>query len=78
MPVAKIACVICNKPARTVPGLGDCTHFDCTECGQFGASGSFVEAAKSLSIAARRQALQKAIVRGQYGALSIVTTYDVP
>ncbi|MGN6582592.1 MAG: hypothetical protein ACTHJV_02695 [Rhizobiaceae bacterium] len=78
MPGATIACVICNQPARAAPVFADFLHFDCTACGQFRASASFIEQAKDLPMDARRQALQNAVVRAQYGAMSVVTTYDVP
>jgi hypothetical protein len=79
MAKAKIPCVICRKPAKLkTPTYGDYQHFDCPECGEFRASGSFLAVARGLSITTRRLALQGAIIRAEYGTAPIVTTYDVP
>jgi len=78
MPDATTACVICNMPSRMTPAFGDSLQFDCPGCGRFGASGSFIAQAEHLPIDARRRALQNAVLRAQYGALPVVTTYDVP
>lgn len=79
MAKAKMPCAICRKPAKLkAPTYGDCRHFDCPECGEFRASESFLAEAGGLSIATRRQALQKAITRAEYGAVPIATTYDLP
>jgi hypothetical protein len=79
MAKAKIPCPICRKPARLkTPAYGDYQHFDCPECGEFQASGSFSAVARGLSIATRRLALQGAITRAEYGTVPTVTTYDLP
>jgi hypothetical protein len=76
---AKTSCVICRKPATAKkPAFEDTMHFDCRECGEFQVSGTFMSDARKLSATVRRQALQRAITRAQYGTLPMVTTYDVP
>jgi hypothetical protein len=76
---ATTPCAICKKPASTKnTSFSDYKHFDCPECGEFRASGTFMAAVEKLPLTTRRQALQRAIVRANYGALPLVTTYDVP
>jgi hypothetical protein len=79
MAKAKIPCAICRKPARLKTlTYGDYQHFDCPECGEYRASGSFLAGARGLSFTTRRQALQRATIRAEYGTVPIVTTYDLP
>lgn len=79
MAKAKAPCAICREPAKLkAPALGDYKHFDCPRCGEFRASGSFLAEAKGLSLATRRLVLLRALTRAEYGALPMVTTYDVP
>lgn len=72
-------CPICRKPARRAKTIaGNYLEVVCNECGQFQASETFRQAASGYPVAVRRQALENARMRGAYGALPAITTYDLP
>lgn len=73
------ACPICAKPAKqNKAAVGDYMEVDCRHCGRFQISRIFQHAVSDSHETERRQALEHARLRARYGALPIITTYDLP
>lgn len=72
-------CPICRKSAKFKAGATtDHIVIDCRDCGLFGVSEPFREAAPTLAPFNRRLALNHARDRARYGVMPIITNYDVP
>lgn len=71
-------CPICTKAAKHAKHtVGDFSEIACKECGHFRVSTTLLQAIRQYGIAAKRAALRSAQLRAPYGALPLVTTYDV-
>ncbi len=72
-------CPVCSKPAKLKAGATeDHIEIDCRQCGTFGVSASFLQPFRDIPEFAKRLSLEHAQNRARYGAIPIITNYDVP
>jgi len=73
------SCPICERKARwAAAAVGDFMEIECSECGHFQVSKTFLQLVPDQPAAVRQQSLERARVRARYGSLPLVTTYDLP
>jgi len=72
-------CPVCNRKAKrnTATG-GDYAAIICDQCGHFQISGTLQHIFPSYPMSVRRLALDHAQLRSRYGAVPLITTYDLP
>lgn len=72
-------CPVCGKSAKLKAGTTtDHLMVECRECGVFGVSVPFQQAAPALVSFNKQLALNHARNRARYGVIPIITNYDLP
>lgn len=73
-----ISCPICEKRARQMRAYDGYIDISCSGCGHFQISETFLQLVARHPLDARQRALEGAVTRARYGALPVLTSYDLP